>query len=288
MRPVQKVCPEQWDKLSENDTVDHKETQFALIDYLGEYCSYCEKKLGCKEVEHHRLFKEWRTPLKKKDWDYLLLICGDCRLHLSQHTLEEEAHNQYLWPDRDLSFCLHDKSPLKYSKETIRYVVTNGEKTLSEEQRDMVLVKSNPQADSTLAEKAQRTIDLFQLNTPFYDAKSNQITIHQLDELQVIDHRVTERNLAWEEAEAAVKRLKSLGELSEMKTLHGLWDVFHQQISLTAVAKGNWSVWMTVFWQTFQDRDLLTKLFIQRREEGEDEPFVHFLGTHQSRIQWQE
>lgn len=281
MRPIKKVTPDDWHKLNPDDVLQHRDVQFALIDHIGAYCSYCEKVLGSREVEHYRLSKEWKTPLFKKDWEHMLLICGDCRNHKTKEVLSQQEHDEHLWPDLHPSFHLNNSSPINYEKRKVTHTIMNGDDVASKEEKEMVVALSNP--NSEYAKKAQNTIDLFQLNTPFYDHKKSKITTNVGIEALVLDHRMEERNLAWQEAEAAIDRIKNVQELMEEEKLESMLDLFHQQISLTAVAKGNWSIWMTVFWKEFQDPELLHKLFIERSGANGR---VHFLGTHHQSIKW--
>ncbi|MEM7391061.1 MAG: hypothetical protein AAF492_01835, partial [Verrucomicrobiota bacterium] len=70
-------------------------------------------------------------------------------------------------------------------------------------------------------------------------------------------------------------------EHPDSKANPGLVHLLLNQISHTAMAKGNWSVWMTVFNETFNDMELLRNTFINRTYY---EPRVQFRGTDPARF----
>lgn len=55
----------------------HTEWRGYLVDRLGSYCSYCERRLNdLPQVEH--VVAQKIDPSKELDWDNLLLSCGPC------------------------------------------------------------------------------------------------------------------------------------------------------------------------------------------------------------------
>jgi hypothetical protein len=149
--------------------------RWRLLEAFGEYCSYCEMPIGQLEIEHHKLHKKWGKTLERKDWKHLLLICHDCRRHLNREKLNVTDLSSYLWPDTDLTFSLHpDHTPFLYEKILIEYKIADGRKVHSTEEKYFVTVRANPKLKLSIYKKAQKTIDLFQLNTrPFFTKQSH-------------------------------------------------------------------------------------------------------------------
>jgi hypothetical protein len=262
MRPVTKIPPTYLRELSaENNGNEREAIHHALIESLGNYCSYCEMPLSDYHVEHIRYLAEWPEQLSISQWDELLLICNDCRSHLRVPVLNELSANALLWPDRDLTFSLVN-SPLQYELRTVNYVVVNEQERISEEVKDLVFVVANPQSDDFLYQKAYNTIVHFQLNMQleYYDEATNELRVPLQVHQERSDNRMFKRTTAWMEAQDTVKRLKELERLNE-KEGDQLRQLFTEQIAMTAWYSGNWSVWMTVFYQQTKDLELLRTAF---------------------------
>ena len=70
-----------------------------LTKRIGEYCSYCERKLSVPHVEHvipKSLARDLET-----EWSNLLLGCVNCNGCKSKRN---HSRDGYLWPDRDNTF----------------------------------------------------------------------------------------------------------------------------------------------------------------------------------------
>jgi hypothetical protein len=262
MRPVKKTPPAYLPGLlADNSTNEREAIHHALIESLGNYCSYCEMPLSDYHVEHIRYLAEWPEQLSVGQWDELLLICNDCRSHLRVPVLNELSASAMLWPDRDLTFSLVN-SPLQYELRTVNYVVMNEQERISEEVKDLVFVVANPQSDDFLYQKAYNTIVHFQLNMQleYYDEATNELRVPLQVHQERSDNRMFKRTTAWMEAQDTVKRLKELESLNE-KEGGQLRQLFTEQIAMTAWYSGNWSVWMTVFYQQTKDLELLRTAF---------------------------
>lgn len=262
MRPVIKIPPTYLRELSaENSGNEREAIHHALIESLGNYCSYCEMPLSDYHVEHIRYLQEWPEQLSLNQWDELLLICNDCRGHLRVPVLNELSASKMLWPDRDLTFSLVN-SPLQYELRTVNYVVVNEQERISEEVKDLVFVVANPASDDYLYQKAYNTIVHFQLNMQleYYDEATNELRVPLQVHQERSDNRMFKRTTAWMEAQDTVKRLKELENLNE-KEGGLLRQLFIEQIAMTAWYSGNWSVWMTVFYQQTKDLELLRTAF---------------------------
>ena len=71
-----------------------------LIDKLGEYCSYCERKLPVSLAVEHVQPRSLRPDLILK-WENFLLACANCN---SNKLARDIRLKDYLWPDRDNTF----------------------------------------------------------------------------------------------------------------------------------------------------------------------------------------
>ena len=236
----------------------------ALVESLGNYCSYCEMPLSGYHIEHLRLLAEWPEFLTVGQWDDLLLICNDCRCNIRVPVLNEIAADAMLWPDRDITFSLMN-SPLKYELRKVNYVVVDEGERVLEEVRELVFVVANPDAGDELFEKAYNTIVHFQLNMKleYYDAATNELRIPLGIHRQRADNRVFKRTKAWFDALHAVKLLRDLENIKDPVSADPavLRRVFIDQVAMTAWYSGNWSVWMTVFYEQTRDIELLRTAF---------------------------
>ncbi|MEL6699960.1 MAG: HNH endonuclease [Bacteroidota bacterium] len=71
-----------------------------LIDRIGEYCSYCERKIQANlAVEHVRPKKT--NPDLKLSWDNFLLGCTNCN---STKGDKKVVLEEFVWPDMDPTF----------------------------------------------------------------------------------------------------------------------------------------------------------------------------------------
>ncbi|HEV2708192.1 MAG TPA: hypothetical protein VGV59_19915 [Pyrinomonadaceae bacterium] len=257
-----------------------------LLATVGEYCSFCERALDDPIIIQDK--RSEQSVFSLSDWNYLLLSCPDCYASAEQAYLDKQNwKTRSLWPDADATFTLDSRSPFQYILQTVNvvYVTPLGERTtLSSEQQ--VIVKPGTASTSN----AQATIDLFALNSIYYDATSNTMSIPVNDYQVVTDQRVRQRTNVWQLAQNAVTRLRN----SRDNAL--VYNLMCEQITATAMYSGFWSTWMTVFWSAFQDGDLLTRLFIETAKmagfvfTGSKKNFVsggtfnYFPGTDKSKI----
>lgn len=260
MRPVRKIFPTYLREAStEGGQAERGAIHHALIESLGNYCSYCEMPLSDYHIEHLRYLAEWPEALSISQWEDLLLICNDCRSNIRVPILNELSANALLWPDRDLTFSL-ENSPLTYQLRKVNYVVINEEERISEEVKELVFVSANPRAGDYLYQKAFNTIQHFQLNMKleYYDEAAGELRVPLEVHQARADNRLFKRTTAWFDALEAVNRLKELDATGESAAIRG---VFVQQIAMTAWYSGNWSVWMTVFYEQTKDLELLRSAF---------------------------
>ena len=283
MRPLHKPSPVAWDSYSDAAAIPLGQVNIHLLDALGEYCSYCEMRLGGGLIVHHKLQQASPIIVGKADWPHLLLICHDCRRHMSRPTLAPQELDDYLWPDTDPSFSLHGDSPFLYTLKPVPYTIVEHDGTRKTSSEEFVFVEANPKADLVLQRKAANTIALFRLNSPYYDAASHTLTLSRPEHLKVECNRLQQRTITWAKAAGSVDRIRRMRTLPEARENPGILELLRQQITHTANAKGNWSVWMTHFWQELGDKGLLARAFLEQPHEN---PGFHFPGTHHDRLRW--
>lgn len=265
MRPVNKISPHIQQLQQLNGSIERGAITNALIDTIGNYCSYCEMPLSGYHVEHLRYVAAWPESVDLSQWDDLLLICNDCRNNIRVPVLNKLSADALLWPDRDLSFNLYN-SPLHYELRPVKYVVMNteGERIL-EEDMELVFVVANPTAPPTLYEKAFNTIVHFQLNMKleYYDAATNELRIPETVHLERADNRMFKRTEAWHQAKAALEGLQSMDNTAtESNNFPILRQMLVDQIAMGAWYSGNWSVWMTVLQQRTNDVTLTRSVLL--------------------------
>ena len=106
MRPVVRGdCPKNQDN-TEIKYSDFPNARGALINRLGEFCSYCEMRLEAGlAVEHIQPKKpDGATGVisdRESDWQNFLLACPNCN---STKGNTEVIIEDYYWPDRDNTF----------------------------------------------------------------------------------------------------------------------------------------------------------------------------------------
>ena len=93
MRPIEKG------KINKTFT-QYQDAKGDLINRLGEYCSYCERKLPASLAVEHVQPKSLH-PERSLEWDNFLLACVNCN---SSKLAADIRLGDYLWPDRDNTF----------------------------------------------------------------------------------------------------------------------------------------------------------------------------------------
>ena len=265
MRPVKKIPPPYLPELLASTADERRAVHHALRETLGNYCSYCEMPLSDYHVEHLRYFAEWPERISFSEWNDLLLICNDCRNHIRVPVLNELSASTMLWPDRDITFSIGPRSPLKYELRNVKYVVVEDGLPVSEEYKQLVFVVPNYEAGPALYQKAFNTIAHFQLNMQleYYDERANEFRIPLPVHLERLDNRMFKRTEAWFDAESTVDRLKLFDQPhpEERSDVGALRRIFIDQVAMNAWYSGNWSVWMTVFYERTGDIDLMQQAF---------------------------
>lgn len=175
---------------------------------VGPYCSFCEKKLNYQAYLFHKLRGnlERNATLTLDDWDNLLLICGECRESAKDYNPQQK--DTYLWPDSEMALSY----PFRYVKrDNVTYRVLDAEGNLfQEEQRTFVFVETNNDIESNIVQAANNTINLFKLNSKYYNNNPDnpQIIIPYQDFIEVSELRLEQRYEAYQAATKAAGRLQ--------------------------------------------------------------------------------
>jgi hypothetical protein len=260
----------------------------ALQDTIGCYCSICEMPVY---VGNHVMSKgksrlAGTPPLEQ--WDDFLLGCEYCQL---QRSTDADDGSAYLWPDVDHTFSLDDSSPFVHVLREVPFTLTDEhDAVLSTSTARLGIITANPASPD--AERARRTIELFQLNTPFYDEESNTFRANR--DLIAYDRRVELRSRAWYLAAEAIRTLR------EAEALEGRGAYFDGALTVysnVAQQNGFWSVWMTAIWKAFGEPELLRRMLLeitdrrfrvvggfQTYPDGGKPPWKIFTGTAVDRL----
>ncbi|NOK10181.1 HNH endonuclease [Corallococcus exercitus] len=76
---------------------EYPEARGALIERMGEYCSFCESRMSSSLAVEHMLPQK-HHPALERDWNNFLLACVNCNSTKGHDTIRL---GDYYWPDRD-------------------------------------------------------------------------------------------------------------------------------------------------------------------------------------------
>lgn len=203
MRPVNKGTVPGNPNDPNNDFNDYSHAKSLLIERIGAYCSYCERKLVVSLAVEHVEPKSLVALLEKK-WDNFLLACTNCNSTKSDKPIDIK---EYVWPHRE---------------NTYNYFAYNTEG----------LVMANPNVvDDDLLGKINNSIKLVGLDkkTP------NKNTIEYL---KASDHRHTNRMQALSEAYEFSNKYATIQDKPEYLNLliskikdNGHWTIWMKAFS---------------------------------------------------------
>jgi len=260
MRPVTKPAPAELPRGVGDAWSPADRVETALLDTLGEYCSFCEMSIESRGwVQSKRAGPPQTTP-RLGSWDDLLLACSYC--YAARADASPVSTAGYLWPDVDATFTLTPASPFAYALTDVSVASgpsggPGGPGVEASGTAKVALVKANPAAPDF--KRAQATIDLYRLNTRWYDAATNTLTV-PTEPQEFVDRRLALRTEAWARAESALAILReSAGERPSFVT------ALFRQAAMFAQAAGFWSVWMTAFWAQYPDPKVIEPLFVLTR-----------------------
>lgn len=197
MRPVVRGNIPKDDNDQPREYTDYKQARGALINRLGEYCSYCEMELDSSlAVEHVKPKKppgaDNNLTERELNWYNFLLACTNCNAYKSNEEVELE---NYFWPDTDNPFWA-----LKYHEGGV-----------------ITPAAGLPETDRI---RAENTIKLTGLDkTPATDAEAS-------------DRRWDNRRNKWNIAQRARERLQRNNnedfreQIVETALGHGYWSIW--------------------------------------------------------------
>ncbi|MDY6805035.1 MAG: HNH endonuclease [Cyanobacteriota bacterium] len=113
-----------------------------LIDRLGAYCSYCERRIDASLAVEHKQPKT-KNPDLELSWDNFLLGCANCN---STKKDKDVRLDDYYWPDRDNTI-----RAFEYLQGGILQVnsnLTNSEKELAIKTLELTGLDKIPKNDS--------------------------------------------------------------------------------------------------------------------------------------------
>ncbi|MCX7086469.1 MAG: HNH endonuclease [Methylococcales bacterium] len=172
----------------------YQDARDALINRIGDYCSYCESPLLAPAVEH--IQPKSKAPELAKTWNNFLLACCFCNSIKKDKMVNTSNLNGYFWADNDNTY-----RAFYYEKDRSPQV--------------------NSQLNTAHQLIAQNTLDLTGLDREPTHPK-----------LTKKDRRWTKRNEAWGKAERAKANLhKSPSEtlreqIIDTATSTGFWSVW--------------------------------------------------------------
>lgn len=194
MRPVERGNWPTDEDGSRKVYADYGDAQIDLYERLGEYCSYCEMRVGdCMHVEHILPKSVPRYQHLEHDWSNFLFSCQRCNDIKGSNDIN---HADYFWPDRDNTF------------RAFLYSVGG-------------IVKIRTDLSAADQQKAQKTLALTGL-----DRKPGH------PRFAVKDRRWIERSSAWGKAQDALKRMheNNTPELARtiiaLATATGFWSIW--------------------------------------------------------------
>lgn len=272
MRPTHKPLPSPLP----NNTIGSI-TQ-ALIDTVGAFCAYCEVPIWASPMLEDKRSAQPLLKAGSANWQYLMLICTDC---LTNKSAAVTTLSDYLWPDLDTTFSLDDNSPFHYVWRDVSVIDTTLGDNPATSTQEVLCIEAN--STSKLATRAQKLIDLYSLNSSAYDGQQTVTLTWQ----NKADPRLFNRTRAGQRAREAAQQLQ---QVRQNTSLAKVADLLSRNITAMAVGSGFWSAWVKVFWDEFQDADLIQKLFVQTsRQSGytiygyqarsNTGPYFYFPGT---------
>ncbi len=150
MRPVTKGAVPQDENGAEIVFKEYARSRRYLIDRIGEYCSYCERKIQANLAVEHVQPKD-SNPELALSWDNFLLGCTNCN---STKGDKEVVIKNFVWPDIDDTFnyfSYDDSGVVKVDEEILD---PDLRKRIDETIKLVGLQKSSPKLGTADWEKA--------------------------------------------------------------------------------------------------------------------------------------
>ena len=106
MRPIERGSLPVDEKNNPKVFSKYQDAKGDLIDRLGAYCSYCERRIDASLAVEHKQPKQ-KNPELELSWDNFLLGCANCN---STKKDKDVRLDDYYWPDRDNTFLAFEYS----------------------------------------------------------------------------------------------------------------------------------------------------------------------------------
>lgn len=104
MRPIVKGSNPKHPDGTEIIFSEYARSRRYLIDRIGEYCSYCERKIEANLAVEHVQPKD-PNPNLELEWSNFLLACTNCNSTKGKKVINLD---DYFWPDIDNTFQFYD------------------------------------------------------------------------------------------------------------------------------------------------------------------------------------
>ena len=198
MRPITKTTPIDENNLPINFT-QYQQARRYLIDNIGEYCSYCERKVAASLAVEH-IIPKILNPELELEWSNLLLACTNCN---STKGDKEVLLDLLVWPHLENTYILFSYP------------------------NDGSVIPADNVSDKK-HEQIQNFINLVGLNkrppdTGTLDWKTASNRTHEQRIQALID--ANEKNLAYNEADTDVKKLL-LSFIVLIAQHQGFWSIW--------------------------------------------------------------
>lgn len=248
-----------------------------LMNYLGEYCSVCERPLPAEAwVWDERTEQTLQRQAFEDDWPHLLLLCHNC--YQAQEL--EPRPTQLLLPHEETTFRISDnQSPFVYELRPVTMVYLEAEDPQLDEESKLELERQlEPEKEYAIVRgttfAAESTIEYFALNTEYYHPATNSFHIPMADYLAAVDRRLDQRTRVWQSAIDLARRI------NDARNVPG-FEAMVQQAALAVAAAGYWSTWATLLWNELQDRTLLERILLPPTPAADNVVNVPGPGPHQ-------
>jgi len=253
-----------------------------LMMSMGECCAMCERPLLAESLVWDR-DKEQVVQGKTNadEWANMLLLCHNCGQDAETSKTQNISSHALVYPDRQLTFGLTETSLFQYELEKVEQVqLDENNKPIGETiTKEVVLIKGGNEA-------AQQTIDFFKLNSHYYNQEKNTFFLPMNEDPQQLDRRLDLRTQAWQRADSFVQLFKQTDHKDVREALAS-------NVRNSISHSGFWSVWVTRFWQAFEDKEMIRMLFGNPKEPEQAKglqnevpllrgqgPHNHFVGTN--------
>lgn len=198
-----------------------------LFKAIGPYCSYCERNIELGGAVEHVQPKS-KEKGKECCWDNFLLSCVNCNSTKGSRTINDNNICEYVWPDKDDTYHM-----IKYDSDSL---IPQPNDTISENDKQRV----------------QRLIELVGLNK----AASK---VGSLDYEKACDTRVEGRIKASQYAKELKDDYLHLSDEGK--------GSFRKALSVIIMSEGYWSIWMHIFEDVPEVREMMLDIIPGTRKE---------------------